>query len=610
MILTKEQQQIQNFDNGVALIHAGPGCGKTQALIMFIKKMCRTGLKPKKILVLTYNKNTVSDFQFRLEEEKIKNTDHIDVMTFHAFGNSLINENWPLLGFTSSPTFKTENYKPDELIESIATEHGVKQDDLNEAFQTYCQSNSKIEPAELKKALSEFVKLHQKNKQKAGIIDFDDMQRLPLQLFKNPDVLNKIAERYSCLLVDELQDINGLQARLIELLAPHIKTTIMVGDRKQMIYGFRQASSKNWEKLTKKLEPEIFHLTETFRCPQQALPMINAVAASICKDKPLLSNQKGFTPALYTFADVDEQADFLAEEIYMLTGKGVNFSDIACLSRVNEALTNLKLALETRDIPCFENEAVSEEEKGISRIIRDLLRITRWETNKKKYKAPPKAIEHIIETLHIDSDGGELIQQIHENGWAALRVPSKSDKKYRLVLNVKKAVINADQCTDLEQALQIIIDGIKPIINKRIKRLKTQLLRDLSDIKVAVRGKTWADLKINDIQFPTVDNNEGIFLSTGHASKGMEWKYVFLIHVVEGEMPSHWSRNDETKMQEEKMLFYVAITRHSRKLYILQCPTAKSHYGNKSGYNKFRSESFHDESSLVTPIKKHLKVIE
>lgn len=608
MILTAEQRQIKNHSKGIALIQAGPGCGKTQTLIMFIKNILKSGVRSKQVLVLTYSNSTVLDFKSRLKAEKIRGADHIDVMTFHAFGNSVIKENWSLLGFASDPKVKTENYRSNKLIDLVATKHGVNNKELTKAFHTHCYGNSTVKPTELKKALSELLKLHQKHKQRRGIIDFDDMQRLPLQLFKNPDILGEVAGRYSCLLVDELQDINGLQAKLLELLAPNIETTIMVGDKKQMIYGFRHAAPKHCDSLIKKLNPQVFHLTETFRCPHKAIPMINAVAANICDDKPLVSNQKGLKPALYTFADVDEQADFLAKKIHQLTGKGVNLSDIACLSRINRTLESLKLALDARGIPCIESKANPEDVKAAFRIIRELLRIAKWETNKKKYTAPEKAIRHIIKTLLIDGDGKQLVHQILKNGWTALKVPSKPDNKYRLVLNIRKAVISAAQCTDIEQAVQIIIDCITPIINKRFQSFKRQILRELSGIKVAVRGTTWAGLKISDIQ-PTIASNEGVFLSTAHGSKGREWKCVFLIHVVEGEMPHHMSRNNEIKLQEERMLFYVAITRHSKKLYILQCPTTKAHFKNRGGQHKYKSEVFNGESSLITPIKKYLKLI-
>lgn len=179
MILTTEQRQIQKHGQGVALIQAGPGCGKTQTLIMVIKNIFRPGIKPraKKVLVLTYNKSTASDFKIRLEKEETS-VDHIDVMTFHAFGKSVIQENWSLLGFASAPVVKTDNYRPDKLINRVAKKHGIKNRDLKKAFYTHLNGGSTIEVAKLEKALSELLKLHQKHKLRRGIIDFDDMQRL------------------------------------------------------------------------------------------------------------------------------------------------------------------------------------------------------------------------------------------------------------------------------------------------------------------------------------------------------------------------------------------------------------------------------------------------
>ena len=594
MKLTTEQRQILDHNQGVALIQAGPGCGKTQTLVMAIKNILRSGVKPRQVLVLTYNRNTASDFKIRLQKEGING--HM-VMTFHSFGKSVIKEHSASLGFSSPPRVMNGRRGLNKIIDRLATKCGITNKALGKAFYTH-RNDDTVECPKLGKALSELSKLHQEYKRQRGIIDFDDMGRLPLQLFKDPDILNKTAGRYGYLFVDELQDINGQQAKLLELLAPKM-TTFMVGDARQMIYGFRQAATKHWNNVVKQLEPRIYHLTETFRCPQQSIPMINAVGADIGNDRPLVSNKMGLRPAFHVFADVDEQADFLARGIHQLLNRGVDLSDIACLTRINRTAEGLCLALEARGIPCSESGAKYNArviEDGF-KLIRALLRVARWVGDKTPHRVPKKAIRYITKVLRVDK---RLAQKIMKNGWNELRTPS-ADSKYRQVLDINKAVRGAAKCEDIEQAVQLLIDGLRPLINKRYRRHKRQVLRDLSAIRLSVRGTTWADLKINDILRPA--HNGGVTITTIHGSKGREWKYVALINVVEGEIP-HYAGSDE-RLAEERRLFYVAITRHSKKLWVLQCPTSRPRYKNKGGY-RYEHAVFGGESSLITPIKKYL----
>lgn len=606
---TKEQKKIINHHGGVALINASPGCGKTQTLIMAIKRALDNGIKPEEILVLTYNRDTVKDFKSRLRKALGRKAKGIVVKTFHSFGTSLIGEHWSTLGFNSKPNIKDENYIPYPLLNRVATRHGVDDEILEKAFKGYHCNKTQ----ELKDALAELSIEYQQFKLVNNFIDFGDMQTLMLDLFKDPAILQKATNRYRHFLVDELQDINEKQAELIQYLASLIETTILVGDKKQMIYGFRDAAPKHWDNLVKKLEPTIYYLTESFRCPKQAMPFINGVAAHICGDKPLTSEQDGIKPEFYNFSDKDDQYDFLIEKINMLINdKRVCPSEIAVLTRIHKSYLNLKTVLDDHDIPCVEGKAIKEGTyhstiRGGFKLQRDLLRLTKWVANKRVHKVPEDAIRHIVRVLRIDE---EIAENVIKEGWCAMRVPSKQ-KNYRHVLNVKKAVTDASECTDTVHAVQILLDSIKPIISSRFKPYRSMIVRDLSGIKCLVRNTPLAEVNIEDIQAPlTFEENEGVLLTSAHSAKGKEWKYVFVINAVEGEFPIHYAKSDAEK-SEEMRLFYVAITRASKKLCILQCPISIVHFPNRSmgTETKLSHQKLDTESSLITAFKKHLRVM-
>lgn len=603
---TTEQKQIINHHDGIAIGSAGPGCGKTQTLILTIQHAIKKDIKPEEIVVLTYNRSTVSDFRARLQKVLGRKAKNIRVMTFHSFGASLIREHWSTLGFNSKPKTKSENYIPYKLLNRVATKYEVDDGTLEKAFKGYhCKKDQ-----EFKDALAELYAEYQEFKLINNFIDFGDMQALLLELFKSPDILQKVTSNYRYLLVDELQDINENQAQLIQYLAPHIETTTLVGDKKQMIYGFRNADPEHWNNLVEKLNPTIYQLTRSFRCPQEALGLINEVGSNICGDKPLTSEQEGIKPELYNFADIDDQYDFLTEKILMLINdKGVNPNEIVVLTRVHNSYLNLKKVLDDHNIPCVEGKAIKGGNyhstiRGGFKLQRDLLRIIKWVANKRLHKVPEDAIRHVLKVLRIDS---ELINKIIKEGWKAMSVPSVH-KNYRLVLNIRNAVNKASECTDTAHAVERLIDSISPIISSRFKPYKKMILRDLSGIKCLVRNTPLADIKIKDIQAPSAfEEDESVLLTTAHSAKGKEWKYVFLIHVVEGEFPIHYSKSDTDKL-EEMRVFYVAITRHSRKLCILQYPKTITHYPNRGRDTKYSRETLSSESSLITGLKKYLKV--
>lgn len=640
MTPSKEQQAILEHKKGHAFVHAGAGCGKTSVLLASIGSAIQRGLPANAIIVLTYNRATVTDFKYRLTEEIGDDAELVKVHTFHSFGKSIIFDNHTQFGFTSRPKVKDENYWPQQLIDDLADEYKIDSKQLRKAFfARNNDNNGKILKQGLAPALKELLTVYPEFKRKHGFIDFDDMQELILTLFSKKAPLRKESNRYQFLLVDELQDINDHQAKLLGLLAPNIETTLMVGDSKQSIYRFRDASPKHWQRLQNNLCPnklfhlnklikptQIFYLTETFRCPVQSMGFINAVAAKVNKDTPLLSHQEGQPPSRHIFKDSDDQNDFLAKTITELLENGISHNEIAILAKNNSPLRVLKLALEGRGIDCIEKNTLDDDYRAAVnnsfKLIRCLLRVTRWQADRKNEAIPEVSIKFILKVFNFTGEKKkELLDDIVEHGWNKLGLKDGQDY-YRAGLAIYNAVIEAGKCQQLEHSVRILLDAAMTIINKRHENLKEQVRRELIDVIIGLRGLDENKVPLSDINIksftPSIPD-EGITLVTAHSAKGREWQYVFLIHVVDEIMPHRSSENRfkenaelhlKEELEEERRVFYVAITRHSKQLWICQTPIIKPVFKPEKGKSQKINRNLDKESCFVTEVKKkHLKVI-
>jgi DNA helicase-2/ATP-dependent DNA helicase PcrA len=550
---TKEQQLIIHHATGVALINAGPGTGKSATLIGKIAWLLSQGIKPNEILILTYNREARRGFATRLRKELGPKATGVHVKTLHGYGLKEIKEHHKKLGFTLEP----------KVVTNSATSNAQR-------------------------------------KLKRNQVDYDDMLTLPLQLFsEHPTILINETAQFSCLLVDELQDIKGEQAQLIELLAKHIDTTLLVGDLKQSIYSFIGAGVEHWNMLVDQLAHKHYSLTQSFRIPKASLPFVNAIAASFSDDKPLTSRVEGYAPSLYRFTDSDAQANYIAQTIKRLMAKSVDLTEIACLSKTNLPLQQLKLALEARGIDSIESNYSKSITKWLS-VLRALISVSQWTASKHQGAMPKHSIILIFKLASIPLDQQDAVyKKIVLKGISGLKLTrsSKKSKKHQARLanirSIRDAITEAARQSDTQAGVQVLIDALMTFVYRIDGNCKPLIQRELSRIKLQVRGLQWSEIKVRGLRVNVCD--EGVTLSTIHGAKGKEWAYVFLLHVVE----------DEFKQgTDDYELFYTAITRHSWKLYLLETPRKNNSF--TKAWKMYRKSNT-TENSFIAPHVDHLK---
>lgn len=348
--LTKEQLAILRHISGVGLITAGAGCGKTTTLLEYIVHcIYNIGAEPAEFLILSFSKAAGDEFKERLQKYRLKHggalldLSQVKVMTYEAFGYEIIRYNFSELGFDEVPSVITTTRLIGQCVAKIAKQHGANRKELMKDVAVKCQSLVLENENPL---VDKVGSLYQKRKQAKNLVDFQDMVSLLLASKKR--YLKEAAKKYRYLLVDELQDTNQLQAKMLVTLAKTIQTTLMVGDPKQNIYEFRGAYGKNWAFIKAKLKPKEYKLTLTQRIPKASLPFINALGNEIHPGAQLTSNVKGQPVQFVNCKDFgNEQATFIVNEINRVTKSGeAKPEEIVCLGRTRRILSDLSIRLE------------------------------------------------------------------------------------------------------------------------------------------------------------------------------------------------------------------------------------------------------------------------
>jgi DNA helicase-2/ATP-dependent DNA helicase PcrA len=535
----REQRTIIQHQHGPLLVTAGPGCGKSTALLARIRFLILSRkVKPEQILVLTFNEKTEQDLKRRLESMLGIQATAVEIRTYHAFGLKLIRQHYSILGFSKEP-----------------------------------------------QVLPKITNLLEWQKRRQNLVDFEDMLIMPLRLVRRyPETFQKAIASYRHLLVDELQDINERQATLLRKLvkSPSMESAVFVGDRKQSIYAFRGALPEHWLRIEGIPNLKISPLSQTHRLPKSSLALVNGVGAEICDDPPLRSERvAGGRPQWRTFATSDDQADFIAKEVRRLLQHGVPAHEIACLARHRQNLGRLSQALAQRGIGSCELYRDQHDLEPVRKLIQ-LLRLVKdlrqagTSVQKKAavFARRRRSLEQLLQWFQVPPKTvGQICRQFATRGLEAIQVKKKPNEAfYRQVLAFRKALSEAIDCAEPERAAQLLIDTLRGFIGRRDPKLLDFYLKDLSEVKLKIRlYPNWQALSFKPLHPQDQEPTAAIQLMTAHGAKGKEWQYVFVIDCVEGHYPSCYVKTQKG-IEEERRVFYVSITRHTEQLYLLQAP--------------------------------------
>ena len=612
-LCTDEQAAAINapFNCPVAII-ACPGSGKTFTIIHRVAHLLKNGFNASDLLVITFTRKAAKELKSRLSSMKI-DVKNLTVQTFHSFGLSILRKFKHLVNLSD---FRIVNQKEQlELIYSIANSTPKKEILLMlQTYKTLGICNEELKPI--------FEKYNQElHKQNA--CDFTDLILLPLEILKNnPEVLKFYQRKFKYALVDEMQDVSNVQYELMKTLFGDSGKLTVVGDDDQTIYGWRGANAKLLLEFSKTYpNSKIIRLTKCFRCPPHIVKAMSKVInfnqyrvkkkiISLVENKSQLKQKK---ITIYGANSLKDEAKLIASDIKQMIGKGT----IAVLFRTRKASKRIKEELRTQNVNASIYDRARYLESRDVNIVLNFLQMCVGIPYNKEY-VDPNLLAIIKFTLaeknndiskkNIDEVSNiKKIADLDKNKKNAASINTdlhflntESDNDYLDFENTPEKEINflTDDDSDFVDDLEIdhqssnndlfseinTNDTDENFLKKAFKRMSPleavsivikSINRESKNFQFLLNeAKENEESTIQDFLYNIRTNTTeekldslSVFLSTVHQAKGLEWDYVYVIGASKGSWPSQSSLNENT-VEEERRLFYVAMSRAKKELTI------------------------------------------
>ncbi len=600
--LNEEQRLVVTHFEGPMLVLAGAGSGKTRAITHRIAYLVNHyGVEPSDIVALTFTNKAAKEMLQRLQNfPKGSSLKGVTATTFHSFGLILLKENASLLGI--DPNFQIiDDDDQIKLLKEALSALNVSTDDFPpKKIQSFIEA-WKNEGMELDECLEEVfyaefireiyklaVNKYESLKEERSLFDFGDLLLNLLRgLNKNNDFLEKCRRRYKFLLVDEYQDTNAIQYKILKKLSLPRKNIVVVGDDDQSIYSFRGAEINNILDFKKDFpEAKIVKLVKNYRSTRIIIDVANKVIARNRNrmEKELQSTKSiGERVRLYVAEDEKDEASYVLQEIKNLVREGHNYKDIAIFYRVNVLSRRFEDELRREKIPYkifgsirFYNRKEIKDVIAFIRFVlnpQDVLSFSRLA----HYAIPgvgKVAISKILTKVNKKNDVIAAINMVISEHNSSNRFVLSLKAFLNLYEKLKNALTELSPSEFVDTLLELT--AYKDYLKKDVKDDKEldEKLKNIEELKIALtenknEGKNYVDF-VNDVILGDLDKTETIdyvTLMTVHSAKGLEFPVVFITGVEDGMFPHIYSKMENNE-EEERRLFYVAVTRAMEHLYI------------------------------------------
>ncbi|WP_411273804.1 ATP-dependent helicase [Daejeonella sp.] len=646
--LNPSQRAAVEQTEGPVMIVAGAGSGKTRVITYRVAHLIRKGIDPFNILVLTFTNKAAKEMRERIMKVVGTEAKNIWMGTFHSVFAKLLRVEAQKIGYPNNFTiYDTDDSK--SLIRSILREQQLDDKLYNANFVYNRISSSKnnlISPAEYlqnehiqaedftsgRGKMGEIYQTYAQRCYKAGAMDFDDLlYKTNVLLKEHPEVLYKYQNKFKYLMVDEYQDTNFSQYLIVKKLAANNENICVVGDDAQSIYAFRGANIQNILNFEKDYpDLGVFKLEQNYRSTQNIVNVANSIIANNknqLKKSVFSENETGDKIKVSRAFSDNEEGKIVAEGIAQEQAvKGSKYRDFAILYRTNAQSRAMEESLRKLNVPYKIYGGLSFYQR---KEIKDLIAYFRLTFNPNDEEAIKRVINYprrgigdtTIERIIIAADQHnltlwEIIIDSHRYldarsasavGNFALMIQSfqvmtKTHSAYDTALHISQhSTLLKDLYSDKSieglnryENIQELLNGIKEFSERE-------------DIE-----EKGLDIFMQDVALLTNDDNDKnpnadtVSLMTIHSAKGLEFDNVFVVGLEENLFPSQMSLSSRIDLEEERRLFYVAITRAGKKLN-LSYATSRYRWGTLTNCEPSRFIDEIDASYLELDFKPQLK---
>ncbi len=601
-LLNSAQYKVVSSPNGPMLVIAGAGTGKTRTIVFRLAWLVEHGVAPHNILLLTFTRKAAREMLDRATDLLGSELNGLYGGTFHAFAYRILRKFKPFW-LEERPFSVMDSTDQQEAVKRCREESGIgkgirgfpktqaivslfsKARNKEQSLQSILQNESpQILPYSME--LDQIHKAYQDYKRKAGLLDYDDLlYELEDVLQKDPEALRYVRSRYQHILVDEYQDTNLVQARLIEYMAGGLtddRSVMAVGDEAQSIYAFRGATVRNILDFPKRfLNTRIVALEENYRSVQPVLQVANRVMSHATEGyaKVLRAVRTGGSPARVICCGSDvEQGKCVARRVEALL-KDNEPSDIAVLFRSGYQSYQVEAELTALGIKYKKYGGLRIQEAAH---VKDLLAYLHLIINPRDYASFSR-----VALMH-EKIGPKTAEKI----FAGLGLP-EAESRFRT--SHPRLFEELDLLKRLAGEEKSVADTVREVMEVYEPHLQELYPEDapvrwlgLQEIASLASTAEELDLFVAELLLDSVDqegqDEDFVTLSTIHSAKGLEWKHVLILDLVEGRLPSRFAILRQEAMEEERRLMYVACTRarDNLELYWYRRSESAASYGGDS----------------------------
>jgi DNA helicase-2/ATP-dependent DNA helicase PcrA len=602
--LNQEQYRVVTEGGGPLLVLAGAGSGKTRTLTYRVAHLLESGVRPESILLATFTNKAAHSMLSRVESLAGCYTGKIMGGTFHSIAHRFLRSYAFRLGYNNSFSI-VDSEDARQIISSVMSELKIdtkitkfpKNNIVAEMISLTVNTAMPLEEVissrypfflHLGPDIQQIACLYEQKKKDLCVMDFDDLlSNCRLLLRDHPDILQTLSQRFQYVLVDEYQDTNIIQADMVDLLASGHRNLMVVGDDSQSIYSFRGANFENIIHFPQRYpDCKIFKLETNYRSTPEILHLANLSINNNEYQFPKALKavrSKGMRPVMVSAQNVLKQADFVAQRIAELSRSGVPFSEMAVLYRAHYHSMEVQMEFVRRDIPFeirsgirFFEQAHIKDVTAYMRILVNPRDELAWRRILMMYpKIGKVTFEKIWQKLvgqdnplaaFIADDFLKTISKLAQIGVEQCRrtllviltldVPERTpDKIIDLLLN------KGDYRTYLQDVYSGASAREEDLIQLGNFASKFERMEDFLNELALLTNMS----KEEEVEERREDK---VILSTIHQAKGLEWSYVFLIWCADGMIPLQRALKEPGGEEEERRLFYVAVTRAKDQLYL------------------------------------------
>lgn len=594
--LNEDQYPAVTAPPGPILVIAGAGSGKTRTLTYRVAYLVENGVEAENILLLTFTNKAAKEMLHRVTNLLPHDISQLWGGTFHHICNRLLRRHAELIGYSRDYTILDRDDAKDSL-EAAMVELGLdpkdkerpRADVLLDIFSYSFNTGESIEKvvttgytyfiSEIQ-LIEQLAVAYQTKKKNQNVMDYDDLLTQTVYLLQSQEtVRERYQHQFQHVLVDEYQDTNKIQSEFIDLLSGYHKQLMVVGDDAQSIYSWRGANFENILQFPQRYPgTQVVKIETNYRSTPEILELANHAIAHNTRQfaKNLKSVRRAgqqMKPALVGLDNSNLQADFICQRLMELHEEGIELNEIAILYRSHFHAMELQFELTRRGIPFQITSGIRFFEQAHVKDVCSFLKITTNPKDEVAFKRIVGLLPGIgAKTAHkiwLDFSQGKPLAEI--------KVPTKAIDSWKQFAALREQLVLPENEKASHQ-IRLVQEGFYEEYMKSKFSNYTSRKEDLTQLEVFANDFARTEdflaelsLQTNVEAKDTVEEKEDgpqIRLSTVHQAKGLEWKVVFVMMLCDGLFPSSKAIENRSGEEEERRLFYVAVTRAKDELYL------------------------------------------